>query len=342
MVAAGAGELPAGVSGQRMPVEGTVAGRVLRSRRPERLTDAGSELRSTLDLLGLEADSALLVPLAFRGRSVGVLVRSTASATIEASTVTMNASSARSPPARRPRSRPRGRSRSSGCARASRRPSTSAGAGRASCTTRRCRASPRCASGSPRRMRGSEDDLRSAVETAVDSVTEDIANLRALIVELRPAALDEFGAGCGDREPRGAHAAARARDRDRRSTWPRAERRGRSPLAGAREHALPARAGGVDQRREARGRSRIDIDVCEKDGCSSHRRRRRPRLRPRDRRLRRLRPDGDARARRTRRRRARHRFRYRRAPPSARACRFAGAPRRRRLDRMAGRSGVRW
>jgi signal transduction histidine kinase len=38
-------------------------------------------------------------------------------------------------------------------------------------------------------MRGSEEELR----TAVESVTEEIANLRALIVELRPAALDEYG-----------------------------------------------------------------------------------------------------------------------------------------------------
>ena len=42
-------------------------------------------------------------------------------------------------------------------------------------------------------MRGSEEDLRTAVQTAVESVTEEIANLRALIVELRPAALDEYG-----------------------------------------------------------------------------------------------------------------------------------------------------
>jgi signal transduction histidine kinase len=42
-------------------------------------------------------------------------------------------------------------------------------------------------------MRGSEADLREAVTAAVESVTEEIANLRALIVELRPAALDEYG-----------------------------------------------------------------------------------------------------------------------------------------------------
>ena len=71
--AAGAGELPDGVHGQRMPIEGTVTGRVLRNQRAERLLDARSELSSSQGLLGLQADTAMLVPLAFRGRSVGVL-----------------------------------------------------------------------------------------------------------------------------------------------------------------------------------------------------------------------------------------------------------------------------
>ena len=73
VVAAGAGELRAAVHGQRMPIEGTVTGRVLRSRRPERIENAQTELQASLEMLGFQATSALLVPLAFRGRSVGVL-----------------------------------------------------------------------------------------------------------------------------------------------------------------------------------------------------------------------------------------------------------------------------
>ena len=73
VVAAGAGELPEGVNGQRMAIEGTVTGRVLRSQKPERLTAARSALTSSLELLHLDADAALIVPLAFRGRAVGVL-----------------------------------------------------------------------------------------------------------------------------------------------------------------------------------------------------------------------------------------------------------------------------
>ena len=73
MLAAGAGALPAGTDGKQMPIEGTVTGQVLRSQRSERFTDARSALHISQELLGLEADTALLVPLAFRGRSVGVL-----------------------------------------------------------------------------------------------------------------------------------------------------------------------------------------------------------------------------------------------------------------------------
>jgi signal transduction histidine kinase len=42
-------------------------------------------------------------------------------------------------------------------------------------------------------MRGSDEDRSKAIEVAVESVTEEIANLRSLIVELRPAALDQYG-----------------------------------------------------------------------------------------------------------------------------------------------------
>ena len=73
VVAAGAGELHSALHGQHMAIEGTVTGRVLRSRRAERIENARTELRASLELLGFDAGSALLVPLTFRGRSVGVL-----------------------------------------------------------------------------------------------------------------------------------------------------------------------------------------------------------------------------------------------------------------------------
>src|SRR4051794_15652880 len=73
VVAAGAGELRGNVHGQRLPVGDSVSGRVLRSGRAERIEDARAVLTRSLELLHFEAESALLVPLSFRGRSVGVL-----------------------------------------------------------------------------------------------------------------------------------------------------------------------------------------------------------------------------------------------------------------------------
>ncbi|HYH90112.1 MAG TPA: GAF domain-containing sensor histidine kinase [Solirubrobacteraceae bacterium] len=195
VVAAGAGELRAGIHGQRMPIEGTVTGRVLRSQRPERLTDARSALTSSLQLLDLEADTALIVPLAFRGRAVGVLAaydRIAEEAGFD-----------------------REHERLLGAFAAS--AATAVATGK-SVEEQRMRQSIEASEQERRRwarelhdetlqslaglrvglssaMRGSEEELRAAVEAAVESVTEEIANLRALIVELRPAALDEYGAG---------------------------------------------------------------------------------------------------------------------------------------------------
>jgi signal transduction histidine kinase len=194
VVAAGAGELRAGVHGQHMPIEGTVTGRVLRSQQAERLTDARSALTSSLELLQLKADSALIVPLAFRGRAVGVLAaydRLGEEAGFD-----------------------REHERLLGAFAAS--AATAVATGK-SVEEQRLRQSIEASEQERRRwarelhdetlqslaglrvglssgLRGSEEELRAAVHAAVESVTEEIANLRTLIVELRPAALDEYGA----------------------------------------------------------------------------------------------------------------------------------------------------
>jgi signal transduction histidine kinase len=71
-VAAAAGELDHDAE-LRIPIEGSAPGQVLKSRRPERLSRIGADLLSRPS--SPEADvAALLVPLTFRGRSLGVLV----------------------------------------------------------------------------------------------------------------------------------------------------------------------------------------------------------------------------------------------------------------------------
>jgi signal transduction histidine kinase len=73
VIAAGAGNVPRELVGSRIPIEGSIAGQVLRSGRPERLSDLASTLRFSLASLGVEGSAAVDVPLVFRGRALGVL-----------------------------------------------------------------------------------------------------------------------------------------------------------------------------------------------------------------------------------------------------------------------------
>lgn len=77
VIAAGAGELPHGVIGQRVALENTVASAALRARKSQRLADELNRTRFEqhgLGQLGLRADDALVVPLIFRHQTYGVLV----------------------------------------------------------------------------------------------------------------------------------------------------------------------------------------------------------------------------------------------------------------------------
>jgi len=190
---AAAGELPAGIHGQRLPIEGTVTGQVLRSQRSERLIDARDLLSSSQRLLGLEADTALLVPLAFRGRSVGVLAafdhlgdeagfddedeRLLGAFAASAATAVATGKSVEE-----------GRLRENIAASEQERRRW---ARELHDETLQSLAGLRV--GLSAALRGSEQELRAAVGSAVENVVEEIANLRTLIVELRPAALDEYG-----------------------------------------------------------------------------------------------------------------------------------------------------
>jgi signal transduction histidine kinase len=74
VVAAGAGYVSLDEP-RRVPVHGSTAGQVLAERRARRLSDAGSELLVPAAELGVaEAQTALLVPLLYRGEALGVLM----------------------------------------------------------------------------------------------------------------------------------------------------------------------------------------------------------------------------------------------------------------------------
>jgi len=76
-IAAGAGELPAGLIGTRLPLEGTITGEALATRASQRLGEGrpGDRLDALgLGALGARAHDGLVVPMVFRGEAYGVLV----------------------------------------------------------------------------------------------------------------------------------------------------------------------------------------------------------------------------------------------------------------------------
>ena len=76
-IAAGAGELPAGVIGQRVALAKTVAAHAMRTRRAQHLEDELNRARfheHGLGQFGVEAEAGIVVPLIFRGTTYGVLL----------------------------------------------------------------------------------------------------------------------------------------------------------------------------------------------------------------------------------------------------------------------------
>ncbi|MEA2410097.1 MAG: hypothetical protein QOC77_658 [Thermoleophilaceae bacterium] len=72
-VVAAAGATGGAVVGQRIPLRDSVYADVFRSREPERIGDLPARLRSGRHALGVKAHSALAVPLVFKDRTLGVL-----------------------------------------------------------------------------------------------------------------------------------------------------------------------------------------------------------------------------------------------------------------------------
>ena len=193
VVAATAGEVPRSIVGSRVANIGSVAGRVLASGRPERVSDVASSLRFALGELGVEARSGMFVPLQFRGASVGVIEafdrvdgpefrvedeRMLLAAAASAATAVATAQTVERDRLRRTLT----------AAEEERRrwarelhDETLQGLG-----------GLRVLLSSARRSKDFPA-LQAAVQTAVDQLADEIANLRALITELRPAALDELG-----------------------------------------------------------------------------------------------------------------------------------------------------
>jgi GAF domain-containing protein len=172
VLVAGAGDVDQTRRGWRRPFAGTLAERALTTHASQLVAEVPAPARAELApvLAGAEPRDALLVPLVFRGRALGLLTAFTAQdeggfgeqherllQSFAASAATAVATAQSVPP--------------TACAAASRRPSASGAGGRASCTTRRCRpsrpsgcSSPR-ASGGARRRRSSRSRTRPSTSS---------------------------------------------------------------------------------------------------------------------------------------------------------------------------------
>ncbi|MDP9346178.1 MAG: GAF domain-containing sensor histidine kinase, partial [Actinomycetota bacterium] len=199
VVAAGAGQMSDDLVGQRVELAGTVAGAALRTLQPQRLEDELNRARFDqhgLGHLGLRADGALVVPLVFQGRAYGVLVAvdrledgpefsadderllqafgtSAATAVATAQSVQAEGRAQRVAAAEDERAR---------------------WARELHDETLQGLAALRLGLASARRTNDSAA-VDAAIAGAVEQLESEITSLRALITELRPAALDDLGIG---------------------------------------------------------------------------------------------------------------------------------------------------
>ncbi len=192
-IAASAGDVPPDLIGVRVPTSRSEAARVLATGRSERVADMSRSAPFVLADLGVHATSALFVPLFFHGLQVGVIEAFDRidgpqfRGEDERMLVAVGTSAAAAVATARSVERERLR-RSLKAAEAER----SRWARELHDDTLQGLGVLRVLLSNARR---SEDvsALHGTLDGAVDQLTQEIANLRALITELRPAALDELG-----------------------------------------------------------------------------------------------------------------------------------------------------
>jgi signal transduction histidine kinase len=197
-VFAGAGELPAGLLGKRVPLRDSAASAALRTRRAQRLQEPLTRARFDehgLGTLGVEASGGLIVPLVFQNHAYGALVAidrihngpefttdderlleafaaSAATAVATAQSVASERQRQRLAAAEAERQR---------------------WARELHDDTLQSLSALRVGLSTAKRS-GRPEILEQAVASAIDHLEEGITNLRALITDLRPASLDELGA----------------------------------------------------------------------------------------------------------------------------------------------------
>ena len=193
-ITAVAGDVPPDIDGVHIPIAQSVAGEVMKSRRPQRLSDMTTRLRFRLAEFGVKARTGLIVPLVFRGRALGVLeafdhIGGTQEFGPEAERLMMSfaasaataVATAQAVAADRARQSINASERERGRWARELHDETLQGLGALRLLL---------ASGL---RHGSEGTLEESVRTAIAQLELEISGLRRLIAELRPAALDELG-----------------------------------------------------------------------------------------------------------------------------------------------------
>jgi signal transduction histidine kinase len=195
-LAAGAGELPADLLGQRVQVENTVASAALRARQSQRLSDQLNRARFDqhgIGYLGMHAQDGLIVPLVFRDRAYGVLVAvdhlgegeftAEHQALLEAFATSAATAVATAQSVADERQRQRVAAAESERGRWARELHDE---------TLQALGNLRLILSGAKRS-GSADTMAAVIGQAIEQLEVDITTLRGLIVELRPAALDQLG-----------------------------------------------------------------------------------------------------------------------------------------------------
>jgi signal transduction histidine kinase len=196
-VAAAAGEVPAAILGREVDSTGSVASSALRSLRTLRLEEDANRIRFQrygLGSLGFTADCGLVVPLVFRGQGYGVLIAidrlddgaafdADDERLLEAFASSAATAIATAVSAQKERERQRLAATEQERARWARELHDD---------TLQNLAALRLALSGQRRVEDI-DAVRARLTELVDQLDTDIASLRALISDLRPATLDDLG-----------------------------------------------------------------------------------------------------------------------------------------------------
>jgi len=192
VIRAWAGDAPRDVDGLRLRIDSSISGDVLRSGRPERAGDLSTRVRFQLGDM-MDAQKGLFVPLVFRGRALGVLEafdrhdgrdfsdddeRLMLSFAASAATAVATAQSAANEALRRSLA-------------ASERERQRWARELHDETLQQLASLKVLLSGARRRTE--VDKLHEVLEVAVGQIDESITDLRRLVTDLRPAALDELG-----------------------------------------------------------------------------------------------------------------------------------------------------